>query len=382
MSLAIHLRTTAAYAWWSRAREQQQLAAFRQRLGAVRAAPAREPAALGSALGKRRVARRPVPARPHFAIFGANDWEQHGLWPAFASLGQASHFDYAPQARAAGSPSQALRGELGRQFLAFVESSSRTSPVDVAFLYASGAYLDPDLLRELGARGIWTVVLGLDDKQQLPGPPQGGLVGWQMEAARGADLYWTTWRAGVDWLAAEGARPWYAPEAASPDFFAPTVAERDLDVLWLGRGYGARLDLVRRLGQMGFQVSAHGPGWPGGPVPFESMVDLYGRAKVVLGMGGVGHTDRIKHLKGRDFEVPMCGAVYLTSFNPELADHYAIGSEILCYASVEECAEVLAWVLHRPGEQERIRAAARARSLRDHTWVKRIVDLTAQLRGP
>ena len=56
-------------------------------------------------------------------------------------------------------------------------------------------------------------------------------------------------------------------------------------------------------------------------------------------MGGVGRTTKINHLKGRDFEVPMCGSVYLTNFNPELADCFVIGHEIMCYGSFEECFE-------------------------------------------
>jgi spore maturation protein CgeB len=92
-------------------------------------------------------------------------------------------------------------------------------------------------------------------------------------------------------------------------------------------------------------------------------------------MGAVIQTDRIKHLKGRDFEVPMSGAAYLTSFNPELTDHFDVGREILCYASESECAEVLSFVLRRPELLVELRRAARARCLRDHTWERRVREL-------
>jgi spore maturation protein CgeB len=217
--------------------------------------------------------------------------------------------------------------------------------------------------------------MSLDDKQQLAAQAINGLEGWQLELAQAADVYWTTWRTGADWLWARGCRPWYAPEAACPEHFAPQRVDKDLDVLWLGRGYGPRHDLVRRLRALGFTVAAHGPGWEGGPVPFQELVRLYSRARVVLGMGGIGHTDEVKHLKGRDFEVPMSGAAYLTSFNPELTDHFDVGREILCYASPSECADVLAWALHRPALLAEIGAAGRARCLRDHTWDRRVADL-------
>jgi hypothetical protein len=154
--------------------------------------------------------------------------------------------------------------------------------------------------------------------------------------------------------------------------------ERDIDVLWIGRAYGPRLDLIRALRARGFDVHAFGPGWGSGALSFERMVELYSRACVVLGMGAVGQTDEVKHLKGRDFEVPMAGAAYLTSFNPELGDHFQIGREIMCYASQVECAEVLAYVLHRPALLAAVRGAARERCLRDPGSAGR--DLLALLR--
>jgi spore maturation protein CgeB len=114
-------------------------------------------------------------------------------------------------------------------------------------------------------------------------------------------------------------------------------------------------------------------------VPFPEMIELYSRAKVVLGVGGVGFTESIKHLKGRDFEVPMSGALYLTSFNPELADHFVIGKEILCYASWLDCAEVIRWVLEFPEWAEDVRRAGRRRCLADHTWDTRIDQMLTKL---
>lgn len=365
---------------WSSWRELQSVHRYRRLLNEARQAKPFGPSELAATIRVRRNGKRAFDRQPHFAIFGAMEWERYGFWQAFEELGRSSFYDYSHVAKKAAGPSAALRTELGRAFLEFVTRANDVHPVNVAFLYASGAWIDPALLLELSRRGVWTVLMGLDDKQQIPGPRLGDLKGWQLEAAQAADVYWTTWRSGVEWLASAGVRPWYAPEAASPAFFVAPNKERDIDVLWVGRGYGPRHGLVEALRSMGFQVQAYGPGWPGGLVPFDRMLDLYGRSRVVLGMGGVGHTDRIKHLKGRDFEVPMSGAVYVTSFNPELADYFEIGKEILCYASPEECAEVVSWILHRPDLQQAVREAARARCLRDHTWTHRVSSLLSLLR--
>jgi spore maturation protein CgeB len=112
------------------------------------------------------------------------------------------------------------------------------------------------------------------------------------------------------------------------------------------------------------------------------MVRLVSRARLVLGMGGVGHTDKVKHLKGRDFEVPMCGAAYLTSFNPELTDFFEVGSEILCYGSPQDCADVARWGLARPSRLVEIGAAARRRCIAEHTWDRRLEQMLLRLGRP
>ena len=182
--------------------------------------------------------------------------------------------------------------------------------------------------------------MGLDDKQQFVWPVDERVgEAHQRRIARQVDVYWTTWKAGLPLIAAAGGRPWYQPEGAHPRFHVRAEVPRDLDVVFVGSAYGHRSGLVDYLRARGFAVETRGQGWPEGRVTFEETVALFNRAKVVLGVGGVGHMRSVAHLKGRDFEVPMCGALYLTSFNSELADFYVIGREILCYSSLEDCAD-------------------------------------------
>jgi hypothetical protein len=368
------LRMSRPYGVWSVIRAAAQVARYEEILSECLQSRPYSSDDLRRELVARAPSRRTVSERPNAVAFGAKHWEGAGFWQAFEAAGDFSLFDYA-RTLSGRTPSRSCRRELASAFLAQVDERERRGGAEVAFFYASGAFVDPELLETLRRRGIWTVVMGLDDKHQVPGAKVGDLEGWQLEVAAAADVYWTTWRAGLGWLAERGARPWYRPEGASPEFFAPKPVERDIDVLWLGRAYGPRASLVRRLRSLGLAVDAYGEGWPRGAVPFSTMVELYSRAEVVLGMGAVLQTDRIKHLKGRDFEVPMAGAAYLTSFNPELSDHFDIGREILCYTSESECAEVLAYALRRPELLAGIRRAARERCLRDHTWERRVREL-------
>ena len=373
------LRNSRGYDLWRRFREEAQIAEVAQLLSAPESkiSPYDE-AELQTVLRSRASARRrPAPGEPlRVASYGASDWEQNGLWQSVRRLGDGFHTPL----RRDGVELVQRRAEAAKAFLAELDRADAAGrPIHLAFFYAGGADLEVSLLNTLRERGVWTVLMGLDDKQQITRTQ--GPEARQTEVARAVDVYWTTWRAGADWLLWNGATPWYAPEAADPAFFHPVPGvERDLDVLWMGRLYGPRAPLVRFLQEQGVRVAVHGPGSPGGPVSFEEMLRLFSRAKVVLGMGGVGQTDAVKHLKGRDFEAPMCGALYLTSFNPELTDHFQVGKEILCYASPVECLDVLRWILRRPEDAQRIRDAALARSRACHTWDARFLRLT-QLMG-
>lgn len=338
--------------------------------------------ALAHRIDELRGQRVELPARPTVVAFGYEDWERHGLWP---SLARVSDLHLVPIARL--NETHALPKEgpgrlapLLRAYLAEVDRLMAAGPVHLVFFYVDAGMLPPGLLEELARRRVWSVVMGLDDKHQFLPRHRRGLVIRQDELASKVDLYWTTWRAGCDVIAGDGGRPWYAPEAADPAFHHPVDVPRDLDVLFLGQRYGRRAALVEHLRARGIKVSCFGRGWEGGHVSFEQSVELFSRAKVVLGVGDTGMMTGLQALKGRDFEAPMCGAVYLTSFNPELADWWHVGREILCWSTFENCFETLSWILPRTDVQESIRAAALERARREHTWEARWFGLFGLLR--
>jgi spore maturation protein CgeB len=96
------------------------------------------------------------------------------------------------------------------------------------------------------------------------------------------------------------------------------------------------------------------------------------RSKIILGLGGIGWSADLKNLKGRDFDAPAVGtAAYLTSFNPELGEHFDIGKEICCFSSPDECVDVAQDLLANQSRRQSIAQRGRERCLRAHTWGKR-----------
>ena len=86
---------------------------------------------------------------------------------------------------------------------------------------------------------------------------------------------------------------------------------------------------------------------------------MINRTRINLGMGGVGYSESLTNLKARDFEIPGTGGgLYLTSYNPDLARHFAIGSEIACYRTREEMVELIRYYLAHSEEASAIAARA------------------------
>ncbi len=142
-------------------------------------------------------------------------------------------------------------------------------------------------------------------------------------------------------------------------------------VSFVGARYGWRPTLVTELQRRGVEVTCFGRGWPNDSIANDRMVDIYAKSRINLGCGGIGYSRKLLCLKGRDFEVPMSGALYLTQDNPELSLVFDVGREILTYRDVEDCARIIHEILNDEHRAAQIRKAARARCLVDHTYEKR-----------
>jgi spore maturation protein CgeB len=169
----------------------------------------------------------------------------------------------------------------------------------------------------------------------------------------------------------EGALPVYLPEGANPEIHKPYDVERTVDVSFVGQCYGNRPETVERLRRQGIQVEAYGPGWPGGPLSTEEMVSIYSRSRINLGFAGVAGIKGTYCLKGRDFEIPMSGGLYLTEFHPELERWFDVGREIVAYVDCDDLAGKIRFLLANPQTAEEIRGRGFQRARREHSWETR-----------
>lgn len=277
-----------------------------------------------------------------------------------------------------------IRAETNREILQEVQKAHREHPIDWVFFYTEGMHLLQDTVRQIReTHGIPTVMMCLDDKQSWEGEQLGGQWTGQVDLVPEFDLYWTSARACCAWVAAEGGRPLYMPEGCDPTTFKPLPGAPDIPVSFVGSAYGFRKDLIAFLRKWGVPVTALGKGWGGDShLPgVEDLVTIFNRSQINLGHGGIGYSETLTNVKGRDFDVPCTGGgMYLTTFNSDLARHFRIGEEIACYQGREELIDLIHHYLRRSDERREMARRARERCLREHRWSHRYIQIL-QLLG-
>lgn len=269
------------------------------------------------------------------------------------------------------------RPRMQREVLSAFQEAHAERPVDLAFLYGSHLDFEPGTPREISSTGIPVAVLCLDDKHIFLEKPYYGYPNGQKPLIGSVDIHLTNSIDVLRWYMAEGVPAFFMPQGVDPEIFKPLPVLRDIDVSFIGQRYGVRARIVDFLRAAGIRVSCFGAGWGTRMISDAQKVQIYNRSRIVLGVGGTGLSERITCIKGRDFEVPACGTLYLTTYNPELVPLFDIGKEILCYYSEIDCVEIIRYYLECPEEAEAIGKAGHERCLREHTWEKRIVDLLA-----
>ncbi|MEA2488571.1 MAG: hypothetical protein QOH21_363 [Acidobacteriota bacterium] len=372
---------------WTRYRERQVVTEYRARREHY-ALLARERGLRYSLDGTRELVRQRLAARGYtplrrrrgevhtFASFPGSSWHPH-LLPDLHELGPVTYHDYQTRGFAHREfDSRDLTAfrrleEMSEGILPLVRAAHAARPIDWVFFYGGGHHVSPVVVRRITEElGIPVVNMSLDDKQGWAGAMAGPWRSGAIDLTREFDLFMTSARVACDWHLVEGGRPVYLPEGFNASAYAPRDVPRDLPVSFVGAAYGFRYAVADELRRYGVPFHPYGAGWPSGYA--ADVVEIFNRSVINLGMGGIEYSEELTNVKGRDFEIPGTGGgVYLTSYNPDLAQHFTIGEEILCYANHDEMVELIRYYLARPDEAQAIAARGRARSLREHRWLHR-----------
>ena len=306
------------------------------------------------------------------AIYHHYNWENESLKPSLQSFGHVRHYDWFDQFNHQRKDwLKGIKAEMNRDLLSQVTEWKRSDAVDVIFTYLSGALVSPEAMGELNRLGIPLVNLALNDKESFIGKIRNGHATGMRDICRYFDICWTSTEDSLKKYCVEGGLPLYMPEGANPEIHKPYDVEKSIDVSFVGQCYGNRPAIIQALKDRGITVEAFGDGWPNGSLSTEGMVRIYSRSTINLGFGGVAGHRGTFCLKGRDFEIPMSGGLYLTEHSPELERVFKPGREILTYQTFDELVTKIQYFLAHPDEADTIRKAGTLRARAEHTWEMR-----------
>lgn len=303
------------------------------------------------------------------AIYHHYNWEDESLKLSLEKFGFVRHIDWLKERKPKreGRKDFVTR-EMSCALLDEVEKWVTDDSADVIFAYLSGENITWDAAKRLGSLGIPVVNMSLNDKEAFVGRIKKGQATGSRDICRYFDLCWTSTEDAVKKYCVEGAVPIYLPEGGNADIYKPYDVEKTVDVSFVGQCYGYRPRVIRKLEHEGIHVEAYGYGWPNGPLSTTEMVHMYSRSRINLGFGGVGAFQNIYCLKGRDFEIPMSGGLYLTEYNPELERCYKLGEEIVTYTGFEDLVKRIRYLLSDNEQADKIRKRGLERARHEHTW--------------
>jgi len=306
------------------------------------------------------------------ALYPHYNWENYALKPALEKFGHVRHYDWCSEFdHQQPDWHRGIRARMNEALVDRVRMWVEQDETDVIFTYLTGALVTTETAAALHSLAIPMVNLSLNDKEYFVGRIVDGQAMGLRDICRYFHLSWTSTEDALVKYRVEGGTPIYMPEGANPDIHRPCDVEKIYDVIFVGQCYGNRPEVIEAVRRAGIDIRAFGPGWPAGPLATEDMVTLYSQSRVSLGFGGVASHRDTFCLKGRDFEIPMSGGLYLTEYHPELETVYRIGEEIVTYKGTDDLIDTIRHLLAHPDEADRIRRAGRARALADHTWEMR-----------
>ena len=145
---------------------------------------------------------------------------------------------------------------------------------------------------------------------------------------------------------------------------------RDVNISFIGQPHSNRREIIHQLSQRGFPVETYGSGWTK-RLTFDEMVQMFNRSKINLNLNNAA-MGRSEQIKGRNFEVPGCGGFLLTGACDNLFEYYEFGKEIAVFNSFGQMCQMARHYLDHEEEREKIALAGYQRTIRDHTYSRRL----------
>ena len=321
------------------------------------------------------------------------------------------------------------REAFGEDLLRKFKETIAKKPIDLFFAYLMDGMIEPAILAEIHHHGVPMVNFSCNNIHQF-------------DLVDGISPYfdlnlYAEKEAGIKFERLRTAGLWW-PMASNPHYFFPLNVPRNVDASFVGANYAVRADYIRYLLEHHINIQVFGPNWlldPNqpwktslrqgyyeirkfsamdpenrkieemrqenylkhvalnrqylsflhSPISDEALIALYSRSKISLGFLEVYEDHNPAkpirhHLHLREFEAPMCGALYCTGYSEELAEMFEPENEILTYHSKEELLDKVKYYTAHPHAGDKIRLAGRKRALAEHTYQHRFQTLFKEMK--
>jgi len=333
---------------------------------------------LSTRLMQRGLVLKPRPKGDLHILYASRPgpWDAEALLPALSVFGDVSTYfsterGYAPENEASWGSE---RERMGRDFVAFVKEAHARKPIDLLLTYFSGYDVQAFAIKEIGSLGVLTATFHLDDRLSFRG---GRIRGdWTGPAAvcRAYDLNLTQAPESLVKYRVEEGISYLWPLAADHHRYYPRETEFKYDVSFVGSAHGYRKPMIQYLQKRGINVATFGKGWPNGFISASHIPEVFSASRINLSFDDISYS-RYQCCKCRDFEIPMTGALMLSTHNPHLGLYFELGKEVFTFNTKEQCVDQI----HRLLADEELCHEARRSVLktarRQHSWEDRVAEL-------
>lgn len=317
------------------------------------------------------------------------------------------------------------RARFSQKLLDTFRREHAKKPFVLFFAYMMDGMVDPSVIDEICKSGVLTCNFSCNNTHQFY------LVD---ELSPHFDYNLHSEKDARDKFLAIRANPLWWPMASNPKYFKPMDVPRTLQASFVGANYALRPRYIAHLLENGIDVHAYGPGWVNGgassafrslakrysflmrvliafdpisqnaatallsdhdyrrslsmrfpvnlhsPIPDDELIALYSQSHISVGFLETydRHNPGLsvkQHLHLREFEAPMCGALYCTGYMDELSEMFEPDKEVLVYRNQHELLDKVRYYLTHPEQGEKIRQAGRKRALSEHTYHVRFCKL-------
>ena len=163
--------------------------------------------------------------------------------------------------------------------------------------------------------------------------------------------------------------------AFNPFKYRSTPLARTRDVSFVGSAQGNRTELIEKMRQSGLSVDVFGSGWHEDSfIPFYDMANIFSQSRINLNLSN-SNTIKVQQIRRRNFEVTGCGGFLITTPEENLEDYYEPDKEVVIATSPEELIDKSKYYLVHESERENIGRRGYERTIAEHTWTNRFVDI-------